>query len=293
MNKHLSPAEASKGHNRPAVLTPDDLARDFAYIDTALAETEALVNGCPTVIEDDEDLETARSAVKRCQGVFKRLEAVRVEAKEPYLAASRITDSHFNTRKEKVAGWQSAVERAAKRYLDKKAAEELARREEEARIAAAEAARLAEEARKAEEARIAAEQERIAREQTNVVEHADADAHDGAHYNALESEARVTETRTRETALTATATALAAQKATDVKPADLARTRTGDGLSTLEEVWKFEISDLKAVLTDEVLLSFISTSEIEKAVARYVATHKGGRPLKGVRIYSDTKVRMS
>lgn len=296
MNKHIDPINITKDHNKPPVLTPDELVKDYTHIDAALAEIEAQVKDVPTVIEDDEDLELARSAVKRCQSAYKRLETVRKDAKDPYLAAERVVDSHFNNRKDKVSGWQSDIEARAHRFLKKKQAEEQARRDEEARIAAEEARKAQEAQRKAEEERIAAEQARLAREQMNISkgdDEANPDAHDGEHFNALESAARQEETVARERALAATAEALSKAKAADAKPADLARTRTGDGLSTLEEVWKFEITDLKAAMKDETLLSFISTAEVEKAVARYVKTHKGDRPLNGVRIYADTKPRMT
>jgi len=295
MNKH-TPVDAVKGHNKPPVLTPDELVRDYAHIDTSLAEIKVQVDGVPTVIEDEEDLELARSAVRSCMKASKSLEATRKDAKEPYLSAERVVDSHFNKHKETVSGWQSSIEGRAHIFLKKKEAEERARREEEARIAAEEARKAQELARKAEEERIAAEQARLAHEQMNITkgdDEADADAHDGEHYNALESEARQEETVARERALAATAEALSKAKEADAKPADLARTRTGDGLSTLEEVWKYEVIDLKQALKDDALLSFISTNEIDKAVARYVKVHKGDRPLAGVRIYSDTKPRMT
>lgn len=301
MNKNVTPTEVTKGHNKPPVLTPDELVRDYAHIDVVLDEIETAYKECPTVIEDDEDLEVARSLVKRLQTANKRLEAVRVEVKDPFLNAGRIVDSHFKKRMDRMDELQTSVDLRRKKYLDKKAAEEKARREEEARIAAEAAARAAEEHRQAEAKRIAAEQERAAREAAQLAEEAIADQHDGEHFNIVESpedrrdvsEARQEETIARERALAASAEALSKAKAADAKPADLARTRTGDGISTLELVWKHETIDIKQAMKDEVLLSFISTSEIEKAIDRYVKTHKGDRPLAGVRIYSDTKPRMT
>src|SRR4051812_26278702 len=106
----LNAAEASAGHNKPAILTPDMMAKDFGYLDAALAEIKQLVDGCPPVAEDDEDIEKLRAAVRRCAGATKRLETVRVEAKEPYLAATRVVDGHFNRLKDTVAGWQRSLE---------------------------------------------------------------------------------------------------------------------------------------------------------------------------------------
>ncbi|SHG87314.1 hypothetical protein [Bradyrhizobium erythrophlei] len=287
MNKPLTAAEASAGHNRPAVLTADMLKRDFAYLDTAVAEIKKLYNACPPVCEDTEDLEIMRSAVKRFAGGYKRVEAVRVEAKEPYLDACRITDSHFNTLKSILEGWQTDVEGRAHRFLKKVEAEERARREEEAR-ATAEAARVA-----AEAARLA-EQERVEAEQTRLAETFVGDAPPTAGYDDRASAARIEETTLRTTAIQKSADAMKAQQAATAKPADLARTRTGTGLSTLTEVWKFEIINVDDVdLSDPVLRSCIPATDIAAAIGRYVRTHKGDRPLKGVRIYSDTKPLMT
>ena len=190
MNAPVTAAEASAGHNKPAILTADMMAKDFAYISDSLSEIETKVFDCPLVVEDDADLEIIREAVKRCAGAFKRLETLRVESKEPYLAATRIVDGHFGKLKALVDGWQTDIEARAKRFLDKKAAAEKARREEEARKAT-EASRIAaERQRKAEEERRQAEQARIASEQTTQrisVEH-----------HQREENARIAEARLRE-----------------------------------------------------------------------------------------------
>jgi hypothetical protein len=282
----VTPAEASAGHNKPAILTADMMARDFAYLDDALYEIETKVNDCPPVVEDDADLEIIREAVKRCAGAFKRLETLRVESKEPYLAATRIVDGHFGKLKDIVSGWQSTIEARAHRYLKKKEAAEKARREEEARKAA-EAARVASERqRQAEEERRQAEQQRIAAEQ--------ATRQISVEHHQREENARREEARLREESAQAQAAALRTQKEAEAKPADLARTRSSDGLSTLQEFWTFEVLDPHAIdLQDPVLRSFIPWPDIEKAINRYVATHKDARPLAGVRIYPDTEVRMS
>jgi len=279
-------AEASAGHNKPAILTADMMAKDFAYIDDSLLEIEAKVSDCPPVCEDDADLEIIREAVKRCQGALKRLETLRVESKEPYLAATRIVDGHFGKLKERVAGWQTAIEARAKRFLDKKAAAEMARREEEARKAAAAARTASERQRQAEAERQKAEQERIASEKTTQrisVEH-----------HQREENARRQEARLREESAQAQAAAIKTQKEAEAKPADLARTRSSDGLSTLQEIWCFEVLDPHAIdLQDPVLRSFITWPDIEKAIGRYVKLHKDTRPLAGIRIYSDTKPLMT
>ena len=287
MNKPVSPAEASAGHNKPAILTPDMMARDFAYIDEPIAELRKLFADSPAVTEDEEDLEIARSIVKRCTGVYKRLETLRVDAKDPYLAAERIVDGHFNPLKTLVDGWKSVTEARAHRFLKKKEAEELAIREEEARRSA-EAARVAAEAvRQAEQDRIAAEQAQLAEAFAN-------SAPPTEEHQQRASAARVEETVLRTVALQKSADAMRAQEATKAKPADLARTRTGTGLSTLAEIWLHSVDDFSAVdLNDPVLRSFISDKVIDTAIAAYVRTHKDTRPLKGVSICRDTKPMMT
>jgi hypothetical protein len=282
----LTAAEASTGHNKPAILTADMMARDFAYLDASLSEIETKVNDCPPVVEDDDDLEIIREAVKRCAGAFKRLETLRVESKEPYLAATRIVDGHFGKLKDIVSGWQATIEARGHRYLKKKEAAEKARREEEARRAAEAARAASERQRQAEAERQKAEQARIASEQ--------ATQRISVEHHQREENARREEARLREESAQAQAAALKTQKAAEAKPADMARTRSADGLSTLQEIWCFEVLDPHAIdLQDPVLRSFITWPDIEKAIGRYVRTHKGDRPLKGVRIYADTKPLMT
>lgn len=282
----ITAADASAGHNKPAILTADMMARDFGYLDSSLGEIKTKVDDCPPVVEDDADLEIIREAVKRCSGAFKRLETLRVESKEPYLAATRIVDGHFGKLKDIVSGWQTAIEARAHRYLKKKEAAEKARREEVARQAAIAARVAAEQQRKAEDERRQAEQARIASEQ--------ATQRISVEHHQREENARIAEARLREESSQAQAAALKSQKEAEAKPADMARTRSADGLSTLQEIWCFEIANIDEVdLSDPVLRACIPTAAIELAIGRYVRTHKGDRPLKGVRIYPDTKPLMT
>jgi hypothetical protein len=280
----LTAAEASAGHNKPAILTADMMARDFAYLDDALYEIETKVVDCPLVVEDDADLEIVREAVKRCQGAFKRLETLRVESKEPFLAATRIVDGHFGKLKDCVAGWQTAIEARAHRYLKKKEAAEKGRREEESRKAA-EVLRIALERQgHAHKESLLAEQQRLASEQ--------ATQRISVEHHQREENARITEARLREESAQAQATAIRTQKEAEAKPADLARTRSGDGLSTLETIFEFEIVDPSALKPEE-LWEFVSAQEVEKAIRRCISLHKDQRQLSGVRIFQDTRIRMT
>ena len=274
-----TPAEASAGHNKLPALTSDELVRDFAYLDTALAEIEKLVKQCPPVAEDDEDIDKIRTAVRRCVGAYKRLESVRVEAKERFLSACRITDSHFNDRKDRVEEWQTNLEAIAKRLLDKRDAAERARLEEEAHRAREAALAAAETARLAEQERIRKEQEQIDQEQEHLAETLVSPSLAAPEPEAapvtqadIEAARRVEHVASAE-ALAKSNHALKAQEATRAKPADLVRVRSSDGVSTLQRVFKFEIEDLSAIDLNE-LREHISLADIEKAISRFVSLNK-------------------
>jgi hypothetical protein len=284
--RSVSAAEASAGHNKPAILTADMMARDFAYLEESLGEIAAKVKDCPPVVEDDDDLEIVREAVKRCQGASKRLETLRVESKEPYLAATRIVDGHFGKLQELVGSWKAAIEARAHRYLKKKEVAEKARREQEAREAAVRFAKAEDRRRQAEAERQKAEQELITSQQ--------ATQRISVEQHQRQENARLQEARLRAEAIQAEAEAFKTQKEAEAKPADLARTRSADGISTLTSVWKFEVTDPHAIkLDDPVLRSFIPWNVVEAALNRYAKTHKGERPLEGVRFYLDTEIRMT
>ncbi|MCC8963718.1 hypothetical protein H8A95_15720, partial [Bradyrhizobium sp. Pear76] len=156
--------------NAEPLITADQLAKDFDYLETAVATALKVADDLPPVFEDEEDISAAREAVRGLMNEVKRAEARREDTKAPYLDAGRVVDSYFNLMKKRCADVQAQIEARAKRYLDRKAEEERRRREEEARVAreaerkrqeeAAAAQRAAdEERRKAEEARLAAQRE--------------------------------------------------------------------------------------------------------------------------------------
>lgn len=84
--------------------------------------------------------------------------------------------------------------------------------------------------------------------------------------------------------------ALAAEKAADATPAELARTRSADlgSVSTLRTSWEFEVVDWDAVPLD-VLRPYIARADIEKAIRAFVRA--GHRELKGVRVF-ETQTAM-
>lgn len=282
------------GDNKPALITADQLAIDFAYLEQAIAKALAVAADAPSVIEDDDDIEACREAVKALMAEHKRAEALRVDVKAPYLDAERVVDSYFAALKKRLADCQAKIESAAKRYLDKKAVAERERREAEAR-AARDAERKAQEAREAAE-RAAAEERRKADDAARAAAKADADkraeAERAAHAARAEAEAREAQAKAaRQAELSAAATATQAERSADEKPADLARTRVGDGMATLQQYWDFKI-EAYADIDLEALRPYFAEADVEKAIRRYVAINKDSKPLRGVSIYPSTRAQM-
>jgi hypothetical protein len=288
-------AVAADGDNREPLITADQLAKDFDYLETAVSTALNTAAELPAVFEDEEDISAAREAVRGLLNEIKRAEARREDTKAPYLDAGRIVDSYFSSLKKRCSDVQAQIEARAKRYLDKKAEDERRRREEEARIArkderkrqeeAAAAQRAAdEERRRAEEARLAAQREADAAKRKEAEEAAAAAR---AEADRKEAEARAA----RQKEIDAAATASQAQRAAEEKPADMARTRaTSGGLATLAQSFDFEIASL-ADVDLEALRSHIGRADIEKAIRAYVRIHKDTVPLRGVRIFPTTSAQ--
>lgn len=283
------------GHNKSPLISAPALAKDFRHLTVSIVEIQAEVKRCPPVVEDLEDLETIRAAVQRITAEAKRVETNREETKEPYLSAGRVVDGYFRGLHGTLDVWKRDLEARSKRFLDRKAAEEKARREAEARAREEEAHRAREAARAAAEAHAKTEQEQREAEAraAQAVQKEEWEARRRERQTRAEAEAAAAEkqSRLRAEAEAAEARALEAHKAAEAKPADLARTRTSDGLSTLAQVWKFEVID-HAAIDLNALREHMPLADIERAIARFVKTHKGDRQLNGVRIYSDTAVQM-
>lgn len=296
-------ATAEIGHNKPAILTKDMLVRDFAHLETAKDEVEALFKACPPVAEDDEDIETLRATARRGMAEIKRIETARVSNKEPYLSAQRVNDAHFNSMREIIQGWMNVIEARAKRLLDKRAADERARREQEAREAAQAAAAAALAAREAEQRRIEMEQAKLLEALSPAPPQAEEDTGGFSMLDTFASApvvapvidvvaARRDESIKTTEAIMASNAAMKASEAAAAKPADMVRVRSGDGITTLAETWDFEIMDAGAVDLN-ALREHFSIADIEKAIRRFVSLNKGDRSLQGVRIFSGTKIRMT
>lgn len=285
------------GDNRKPLITPADLTADFSQIWDACNKAIEAGNETPSVIEDDDDLDTCRAAVTGLLAQAKNVESKRVDAKEPYLSAGRVVDSHFSAWGASLLKAKSEVDIKVTRYLNKKAAAEMARRQEEAAKAAAlEKRRQAEAAIAAAAAAEAQKKADVAAAAARAIEddekRAIADKVACEEQEAAEAAAWIART-SRKAELEAANTSAVALAATEAKPADMARTRVASGgMATLQENWHFEILDL-AKIDLEALRMFIPLGDLEKAIRKYIGTHKGTRPLAGVRIFSENSSRMT
>lgn len=257
---------AHLGANLPPI--PERLAVQYAEILESATAIAARANAAPAKIEDDEAHEQIVKLIKDARDTHKALESNRTSEKAPYLKSASEVDGVFVTPRDRMDKIIKAMNTRVTTYLQAKEAAERARQQEEARLAreAEEAARKQAEQQLAEAAKL---------------RQVSADVHDTKMI-----EAAVTTSVARGHA----AAAQAAEKAAAAKPADIARTRTASGLSTLEEFWDHEITDIDAVSL-VALRSFIKQEHIEMAVREFVRLHGGSKPLAGVRIFRNSRAK--
>jgi hypothetical protein len=241
------------GDNRPALITTDQLAKDFPQVEAFITDLEKAAAESPLVIEDDSDMEVVNALAVKLGSASKRCDALRDDTGRPHLEAKRVIDGFFKGFMARADKTQAMLGARATAYLRKKAAAERAKREAEeavAREAAAKAQREAAEAAKA-----------------------------GNIEKAALAQAKADEQETR---------AEQAADAANAKPSELARTQTAAGSSTLEEKWTFEIEDI-GIIDLNALRPFLPQTAIEQALRGFVKS--GRRQITGARIFPDTKAR--
>jgi uncharacterized membrane protein YqiK len=238
---------AKPGHNSGEFSLTEILAQDYEHITKRIDDLMGQAELAPKEVLDDTQNGVVSDLVKLIVAAEKSVEAARVDRKEPYLNAGRTVDGYFkalNTRLE------LAKKRLSDRvgvYLRKKAEEERAAALKAEAEARAEAARLLQEAQAAEAAALP--------NAAATALDASIEAHNVAQGFAAQAQA---------------------------SPADLARTRNAASLSTLKEVWKFQVLDFDTIDMAK-LRPFIADADIEKAIGAYIRV--GNRQLAGVRIY--------
>lgn len=246
-------ARAEIGHNAPPSLS-EILAEKYVPLAKSVEAIAERANSAPRKISSDADLSVIGKLVVDARDVFKQAEKARETEKEPYLTGGKEVDAFFSIFKERLKRIGDVFNAIADDHARAVAAEARRKAEEEARIARAEAERQAEIARRAEEAN---------RPKT-------ADKHDA---RAAEAEHRAEQ----------------AEAVASAPAADLVRNRLDTSvLSTARTEWAFEITDYSAIPLD-VLRPYLKREHVEQALRAFVKINRDATPVKGVRIFADTR----
>lgn len=271
-----APAKAPAiGDNRPALITADQLAKDFAHVKAFVAENEAKAEDIPPVIEDDEDLAAVTAMVLKLREAAKRCDTLRDETKRPYLDAGGVVQTFFKALESRLLTLKTDIEARGNRYLEKKREAERKRREEIERKAReeAEAARLA----AIEAAKLAAAATEQAATESNVHTHP-----------AVEQRAQAAMTVAAEAQLKADD----ATRAAAAKPADMSRTRTAAGTASISTKIEFsfdrdklDLNQLRPFLREDELRAAINAIAIKNREAIIAGTFT----LAGVSFYQKAK----
>jgi hypothetical protein len=266
--------------NRPPLITTDELAID--YKDDPLASLEQRAEGVPAEINDDFTYGQWQDLIADINSEAKRLEALRVNVKEPYLRAGSTVDGFFNGLKQRASQATSKVLGPCQAYMRRKADEERRSREEQARKLREEQERREAEQRRAEE------QAEKLREKRGPVREAKAqEAESRAALAAREAERLANE-------------ASAAEEQARAKSADLGRTRSATGtLGSLKDSWSFEITDIDMV-RGAPLWPYITRAVKEQAIRAWLkanapenlSENEDWQPLKGVRFFRTSKLQV-
>ena len=265
--------DAMIGHNRPpadAEQISDRLAEAHAEVVKRQAELLDALTRAPDTV-DDSNAGRVTDFVKQIAAATKAFNVARVAEKEPFLQGGRTVDTFFKRLADPLDKAKATLQDRLTIYERAKAAEERQWREEAARREREEAQRLQ---------AIAAERERRAAEELERAADTDADLDDAI---AADAAARQAEAEARQ----ADADAVVAERAASAKAAQLHTTRGDYGSSSsLRTFWDFADLD-RAALDLDALRLHIPLDGLEKAVRAYIKA--GGREMRGVRIFKNTK----
>ena len=216
------------------------------------------IDQAPTDIDDEASAgELADFIQIEVAEFIKGAKRVHHDEKMPFLAAGRTVDSFLHTLVDAVEEGKLKVNGVRKRYADAKAAEERRRRDEEARVARAEAQRIEQEA---------AERAAAMQKSEDLV-------------SALRAEGEADQARRD---------AEKAEKVAAEKPAQMGRSRgERGGMTTLKQFWDHADLDREAIDLN-ALREHLPMDAIEQAVRSYIKA--GGRTLTGVRIFENTRL---
>ena len=250
--------------------TTDRLAEDFGAVIQTVTDLLAEARELPKEVTTDEQALATGAVIKRLRDVDARLENHRVVEKEPYLRGGEAVDAFFNGQRDKIGkrnkrdqsarpGAIDVLEARNQAHMDRKLAEETARRE----LAAQQTTREAETKRKAEEtARRVAEDARLAAERARKPE-------------TTEVKTVIAEEAEQQASVATAAAAVADDAAQDAhiatlaKPADMVRTRGDDGVTLTMKREPYAILKDEAKLDKEKLWAFVPLKAKEQALGAW------------------------
>lgn len=249
----LRNGSARADDNRLPLVSVDQLKRDFAHVEAAIAALEARTAEAPLVLEDDEDLAAITGLVGDLGKAAKRADELRDVQGRPHLEAQRTINTFFKSFETRLKTAKDKIAQRATAYMNKKA--EIAR--ELQRLNEAKARALADaKAREAAAALKAGDAEKAHAAQAASDNHANRADH--------------------------------AADAAEARPSELARTHTDSGTATLAVTWDFEIENID-LIDLEALRPFLPGTAIEQAMRAFVKS--GRREIKGARIFSKNTAR--
>jgi hypothetical protein len=263
----------------------EQMARDYAGLVENVSALLDEARKLPHQIPDDADEETLgrfANVIKNLRDAAKRIEGFHEAEKAPHLRAGQAVDGFFFTLWDKVIrrdrkknpGAADILQARVDDYVQRKIAAEAERR----RQALAEADRLAREAAaKAEAERRAAEEARLAAERARKPE----------HIETKQSAAAVAETAAAVAAATAQVAATRAEDAyvdTLAKPADMVRTRVGEGAILTAGTVPYSLIENDNLLDRDALWPFISLEAKQKALNAWAKTTNYNKPMPGAAI---------
>lgn len=259
----------------------EQMERDYKALTDGIAELLEKARQQPARVDTDEDATAMGLVVKELRETDKRAEAYRHSEKEPHRLAGDAVDAFFFRWREKIGrrdkkgkpGAADILQARIDDFLDRKAAAEEARRQEEARLARQRAIEAEEKAaaerRRAEEARLAAERAR--KPETSIAKTAVAEAAEASAGQAAVE------------AAVAADQAQAAHVETLAKPAELARTR-GDGVILTQRREPYAIIADRSKLDKEALWPFFTDAEVEKALRGWAKVTGHTKQMDGAEI---------
>lgn len=250
------------------------LKAEHAQLVTDMANMELAAARLPKTVDTEEDAAKVTAFVVKGKALRARIEAARVDAKEPFLSRSRQVDGTMAPWRDRVEARWKAIEQRNTAYLKAKRDKEIAEANERVRLArvAADAERLRQANEEAAAKRLRDEADAAARK---IREAVDEPAREEAAQEArdLDREAQTAEGAAEQAGKDARALEKVADRneriAAGAGPTKLEQTRAGGGSATLSETWTGTVESWPGVLQSLGPLGpFLNEDIIRAAVQR-------------------------